>query len=494
MTYGDDLNIEFTAENAVGVDYEVFDQSGVSVVNGSADYIVSYSGASNWLISGLALSAGNYTVRLTTVPADNYASVSGYFKITVDLANSSVSADDVAVTYGEDFNISVTSENAVGVDYEVFDQSGVPVVNGTAEPANLPYLRASISSNWVISGLALSAGNYTVKLTTVPEDNYASVSHVLSLTVDPAGSSVKAEDVEGNVGDSIIVPVTSENATSITYQIIGDDGVVANGTVEAGENITVSDLHAGNYRIDLKADTDGNHNPSEGSSTIVVNKIPSSAVPTVSNIGVGENETIQINVGADDAQGSVNVTLNNISYGNVPVVNGNAQITVSNLPAGTYTVVVIYSGDDKYLLSKGSGTFEVEKIVPSMDMIDSTITMGKDEKITISLPEDATGTVTIEVDGKSYTQPVINGKATFYLSGLKAGEYEINICYSGDEKYCPINTTGTIKVLSSENNSQINKIEHLKTGLSVYETANPIMVLMIVLIALGFGQLRRFGE
>ena len=153
----------------------------------------------------------------------------------------------------QDFNISVTSENAVGVDYEVFDQSGGSVVNGTAEPANIPYLRASISSNWVISGLALSAGNYAVKLTTVPEDNYASASHVLSLTVDHAGSSVNGEDVEGNVGDSIIVPVISENATSITYQIIGNDGVVANGTVEAGENITVSDLPAGSYSVDLKA-------------------------------------------------------------------------------------------------------------------------------------------------------------------------------------------------------------------------------------------------
>lgn len=51
-----------------------------------------------------------------------------------------------------------------------------------------------------------------------------------------------------------------------------------------------------------------------------------------------------------------------------------------------------------------------------------------------------------------------------------------------------------VKIISSENNTQKDKIEHSKTDLSVYETANPIMALMIVLIALGCGQLRRFGK
>ena len=480
------ITVPVSSVNAVNVTYEVIDGGNV-VASGSVKQGMD--------ITGLALDAGSYCVNLTTVTDANHASASNVSYITVVPIPSFVSAEDVTVTYGEDINIRVTSENAVGVTYQVIDAKGKVVASGNVEPNVISYLMAAeVSSDGIITGLKLSAGNYKVNLTTVPDANYVAVNYVSSLTVNPANSSVEGEDVVATVGDSIVIAITSENATSITYQIIGDGGVVANGTVEAGENITVSDLPAGNYRVDLKANVDGNHAPSEGSSTIVVNKIPSSVVPTVSNIDVGENETIQINVGADDAQGSINVTLNNKSYDDVPVVNGNAQIVISNLPAGNYTVVVKYSGDDKYMLSEGSATFEVEKIVPSMQMVDSTITMGKDEKITISLPEDATGTVTIEVNGKSYTQPVINGKATFNLSCLKAGEYEIKICYSGDEKYCPINTTGTIKVLPSENNSQENKIEHLKTGLGVYETANPIMALVVVLIALGFGQLRRFRK
>ena len=441
-------------------------------------------------ITGLVLDAGSYTVNLTTGPDENHTSVSNVSSITVNKDKSSVSAEDVTATYGEDISIEVTSEHAIAVNYQILDKNGKEITNGTVEPAVLSLLRASISSKGVISGLKLSAGKYTVNLTTVPEDNYDSANYASSLEIKPATSSVKAENVEFNVGDLIIIPVTSENTTSITYQIIDESGnAVVNGTIKPDESITVSNLSAGSYTVNLTANGDGNHSSSANSSTLVVNKIPSSVVPTANDIHVGEKETIDIYVGADDAGGSVNVTVNGETYNDIPVVDGAAQVIVSGLPEGNYSVDVTYSGDDKYLPSNQSTTFKVEKMAPSIKISD--VSGGK---LTIYLPEDATGNVTIEVEGKTYTQPVINGKVVFDLSNLTAGSYEIKIYYTGDEKYSPVNTTCTIKVLQNENNTQKDKIEHLKTGLSVYETANPIMALFVVLIALGFSQLRRFGK
>ena len=63
--------------------------------------------------------------------------------------------------------------------------------------------------------------------------------------------------------------------------------------------------------------------------------------------------------------------------------------------------------------------------------------MGEDGKITVTvtLPKDATGKVTIEIDGKNYTSQIKDGKAVFTVSGLKVGKHSIKIFYTGDDKY-----------------------------------------------------------
>ena len=482
VTYGDDITVVVTSVNATYVFYQIFNQFDEEEVNGTVE-----AGEN---IEGLVLDAGEYTVNLTTINDVNHYSVNNVSKIIINRAPSFVSAEDVNVTYGEEIIIEVTSSGAIAVNYQIIDSEGIIVVNGTVEESVLSVLRASNSLNGIISGLKLGAGDYKVNLTTVPEDNYAAANYVSTLTVNCANSSVNGEDIEVNVGDLIIIPVSSENATSVSYEIIDKDGsVVAEGTIEPGEDISVSDLPAGDYTVNLTANTDGNHSSSTSSSTLVVNKIPSSVVPTANNIYVSEDEIIDIYVGADDAEGIVNVTVGDKIFNDISVVKGSAQVIVSNLSAGKYMVNVTYSGDDKYLPSNQNTSFEVNKVVPSINVSDLI-----DGKLIISLPDDATGNVMIEVNGKTYTQPVIDGKAVFDLSDLNPGSYEVKIYYSGDEKYSPVNTTDTIKVLNNENNTEKDKIEHLKTGLSIYETANPIMALFVVLIALGFSQLRRFKK
>ncbi len=481
VTYGDEVTVPVTSINATQITYQIIDENNEVVANGTIKVGED--------ITGLALAAGEYTVNLTTITDSNHVSVNNVSKITVDRAPSFVSAEDVSVIYGEEIRIKVTSIGAISVNYQIIDEKGKIVVNGTVEPGVLSILRGLDSSNGIISGLKLSVGDYKVNLTTVPEDNYVTANYVSTLTVNRANSSVNVEDIEVNVGDSIIIPVTSENATSITYAIIDEDGnIVVNGTIQPGENIIVPDLPAGNYIVNVTANTNGNYSSSAKTATLAVNKIPSSIVLNASDIYVSEKGVIDIYVGADDAGGSVNVTVGSKDYNDIPVVNGVAQVIVSKLSAGEYEVHVTYSGDDKYLPSNLTTTFEVKKVTPSI------VSKLSDGKLIIDLPDDATGSVRIEIDGKTYTQPVINGKAVFDLSSIKAGSYEIKIYYSGDEKYVPINTTDTIKVLANENNTQKNKIEHLKTESGVNETGNPIIALLFAFVALGFTQLRRFGR
>ncbi len=64
-----------------------------------------------------------------------------------------------------------------------------------------------------------------------------------------------------------------------------------------------------------------------------------------------------------------------------------------------------------------------------------TLKLGKDAVITVKLLSDATGNVTVNVNGKNYNGTVINGMANVKVSGLKADTYDVAVKYSGDNNY-----------------------------------------------------------
>ena len=75
--------------------------------------------------------------------------------------------------------------------------------------------------------------------------------------------------------------------------------------------------------------------------------------------------------------------------------------------------------------------------------------MGDSEKITVRVNEDATGSVTITVDGKTYSAPIDKGLTTFKIDNLASGSYDVLASYDGDENY--LLKVQTLQVLVWEN-------------------------------------------
>ena len=190
-----------------------------------------------------------------------------------------------------------------------------------------------------------------------------------------------------------------------------------------------------------------------------------------------------------DATGTVTITVNGKKY-TADVVSGIAEFTIPGLKAGKYTVDASYSGDDKYLPTNGEDNFKVSKLKPDITVDAPDITVGEDGTITVTLPDDATGTVTIEVEGKTYTAKVKNGKAVFKVPGLSVGVHGIKVWYSGDDKYLPTETAGDIYV------KPINKDgdSHNQVGLEKHPTGNPIIVLILVLVSMVGVGFRKFKK
>ena len=76
---------------------------------------------------------------------------------------------------------------------------------------------------------------------------------------------------------------------------------------------------------------------------------------------------------------------------------------------------------------------------PHMDVIvDDSITFGEILNASVYLPMDATGNITVSVDGTEVMNLNVTGAATFiHLENLPAGSHLINIIYNGDYYYEP---------------------------------------------------------
>ena len=199
------------------------------------------------------------------------------------------------------------------------------------------------------------------------------------------------------------------------------------------------------------------------------------------NIKVGKDEVITVTV-PSDAKGIVLVDINGVGY-YAEVINGKAKVVVPDLPTGKYTAKVTYQGDDKYSESKTISTsFTVSKSTAPISVTGDLVVEGEDANVVVKLPKDATGTVTIIVEGQKYTSRLKDGKAIFNFSGLPA-----EIVVEGDE-----NHNGSD---DHTHHSQYSD-KHSSGGISLadYPTANPIWILLLILLTVCTTQIRRFKK
>uniref|UniRef100_UPI0038900D97 Ig-like domain-containing protein n=1 Tax=Methanobrevibacter sp. TaxID=66852 RepID=UPI0038900D97 len=302
-----------------------------------------------------------------------------------------------------------------------------------------------------ITGLDLAAGDYTVNLTTMVNANYTVNSYTSKITVKPANSTVKAEDVEVTYGDAIEVVVTSENATGVSYKVIGKDGIVKEGTVNVGENITGLDLAAGEYTVNLTTVVNSNYTTNNYTSKITVKPAGSSvsAEDAVASFG----DTVSIPVSSVNA---TEISYRIIDANDKAVANGTIKpdeaISVSDLAAGDYTVSLTTVVDTNHTSASNSSKLHIKHVV-SIIIAPVTGYAGEAVSFTVQFKyengdpvSEGTAGLTIKYDNKELlaasrypilsadeSVPVSNGKATFNVKVDNPGTYPYAVTYSGGD-------------------------------------------------------------
>ena len=169
---------------------------------------------------------------------------------------------------------------------------------------------------------------------------------------------------------------------------------------------------------------------------------------------------------SDNATGDVTVVVNGTPY-TAKVENGTATVYVKDAQPGEQNVTVIYD-DGKNPVTQNQ-TVDIPKVTGyDVNVTAPDVKVGENGTITVKLPEDATGNVTVKVGNQTIPAKVENGTAVVNVSDLPVGSYDVDVAYSGDGKYAGTNTKSHINVAIDI--PTINAVEKLVRGWnSIYD-------------------------
>ena len=291
----------------------------------------------------------------------------------------------------------------------------------------------------------LASGDYTVSAVYNGDDKYLTSSNSTSFKVSKLESKVdiSVDNIEIGKDAVVTVSVTSGATGNVTVIINGKSQVVE--LKDSKATVTIENLTAEDYKIEATYNGDAKYLTSSAVYTFNVNKLPSSITVSADDIKVGEDAVIVASI-TSGATGNVTFTIGDKTE-TVEIKDGKATLTVKDLASGDYTVSAVYNGDAKYLTSSNSTSFKVSKISGYDIKVNvSEVNEGENATVTVILPKDATGNVTLVMNNRPYFAKVNNGTAKVIIPYISAGTHEFIVTYYGDNKYDKATANGTITV------------------------------------------------
>ncbi len=387
IDYGGSADIAVGHDGTVGITADI-DGKTVSV----NDYTIHVSD----------LSAGNHTLTVTSVPDINHNPVTETAIIVVNKVNLSLAISDLSLNYGSSTDLALGNMGITDVIAQI-DGKNVAV------------------SQFTIHVPVLNAGNHTLTVTAVPDDNHNPVTKTVVITVKKIDSSLaNIKDFNLTYGYCPSITVTASGAKGITAKI-GDKNLDVN-----GYSIQIPELDAGEYTLTVTTVPDDNHTEVARTASIKVAKAVSDVKIKLDSTDYNVGDSFTIGISNNTA---ATVTINGKTYS---IKNGQVEIDITNLTAGTYTVIAKIAENNNYLPSSANVTFTVSKVQALRMVINVQQSVVEGSDLIVSVDGgDITGIVSI--NGKNIT--LKDGKASTTIMNVQAGELTINVIYFGDDKY-----------------------------------------------------------
>ena len=424
IVYGDDLEVYFYVVNATTVNIIIKNDVGAIVYDENIT-------SSPVIVSDLI--PGNYTVIVTNYGTENVIGNSSSEEFCVYKFNSTVKLNNVSDIYYEDavlIEFDVENKTVVNVRIQNMDGEVVYENNVTSDALLIPNL---------------NVGNYTVTVTNLETFNISKSADSKSFRVLKRSINITVV-VEDNVyGELSVINVISDIDGMLSVNLGNQQLLVG---VMDGHGKVMINLDAGNYTAHVNY-TDDNYDINMTGCSFTVYKadvdLSIEVLDKVYSADVNGNVFASLD-------GEYTVVIGDYSVP-VTVLNGVGAFDVGVLNVGSYTVRVIFAGNENYNANVNESTFEVTRSGTNFNIVanESNITYGNSVNVTQSLPGDATGTISYSFANGSVIK-VLNVGESFVLSGLDVGSYVVYANYSGDSNYAPARDSLTIDVNKAVNN------------------------------------------
>ncbi|WP_298502701.1 Ig-like domain repeat protein [uncultured Methanobrevibacter sp.] len=356
----------------------------------------------------------------------------------------SVGDDEIYAKNSTNVTVSVSkipAEVTVLNDTLVLAVGDEIAAGATLTPGDAGNLTYSISNSSVVKVegemvIALAEGKATITVSFEGDKKYlAAENKTIGVTVHLNDAKVTADDLTLDVyANATISPVTSPEGLEVEY-VSGNTSIA-----EVDANGVVTAYNAGNTTITITTKADGIHAVNSTTINVSVNKIDSAI--DVNDTVLDYGETTNVNV---TCEGAIGITA---KLNGEEIIFSGYSVPIPVLDAGTYNLTVTTIPDENHnavsktvnvTVLKQNSTFDVEMPANS--------TFGEKSTVTVKLPDDATGDVTVKVDGTTADNATVsNGTASITIPTLNAGTHTIEVIYSGDGNYNPASKTANVTV------------------------------------------------
>lgn len=246
--------------------------------------------------------------------------------------------------------------------------------------------------------------------------------------------------------ESVKVTLPKDAPEKITITLSNDGKIIKTATYTLNDGAaseTYSNLGLGVYNITVGYPGDVNYWDTQKSIVFMVRP----SVDITQNVTVGENANITIDL--INATGSVKVIIDGKEYKTYPIVDNklNIDFNTNDLAYGNHNVTFEYIGSsmDNNIFNYWDNetntyipfNYDLQLDAAIIDVKQEEFSKSNDEgTVVVELPEDATGTITVFIEGqKEMVFDIVKGFAKIDLSDLKDGNYRITYEYSGNSKY-----------------------------------------------------------
>uniref|UniRef100_UPI00388F1083 Ig-like domain repeat protein n=1 Tax=Methanobrevibacter sp. TaxID=66852 RepID=UPI00388F1083 len=416
-----DLNVLVDISLPKDIDGDVYVE-----INGTNYTAHMSKGKGTVLIAGL--SGGEYNGTVYLVNDTKYLSSNRTFTVNLERVSPNIVVDYNHTIYvDDDAIIKVTIDN---------DAAG----NITIRINNTNYTQKIENgvANFNITGLAWNT--YQFNVTYAGDRKYLPDVKEYTLEVSRIHnyySYLEIHDIY--VGENATVKVTFEDDTTgtVTLLINGSTHVIhlTNGT----GTINITGLPVGKHIINATYSGDRKYEPCNR----VFEDFHVKKIINYDFIPKGNTSDTHADINVtlpSDASGHVNITINGVTYTNIPVTNGFANYTVYNLESGKqYPTRIDYSGNEKYEAASRNITLNSQKTLDYEFIVEGdSIHVGDVAHIIVKLPKATDGDrVVIRVENVTnpYNTFVVNGTINQSVINLKEGEYHVTVEYEGNSEF-----------------------------------------------------------